>query len=208
MQRLGGLALMAVCTLAVPKPALAQVTCGAQWKLPPVGGWAEWQSKEGKAKLALVGQEEKDGKPSYRIELASGGNVMQMVVPGFPWQMDQVNEMVVQQAGQAPMKMSGPMLDMMKSRMPQGGVGAIARKCASMKVIGEESVTVPAGTFKATHLKNDEGDEVWASADVPFTVVRFRGKGEETVLAGMGKDAKTAIVGTPTEMQGMGMPRN
>lgn len=210
-QRLSGLALVALCTLTAP--VVAQGTgCGSQWKMPAVGSWAEWQGKDGKSRVALVSQEAKGGKTLYRLEMASDRGTMQMVVPSFPFEMDQVDEMVMQQNGQPPMKMTGQTLAAMRSNMPTNtGMSALARKCGTMKVVGEETLTVPAGTFKTTHLKNDEGDEVWASPDVPFTMVKFKGKDSESVLAGQGKDAKTAIVGTPTEMNPgmmMGPPKN
>jgi hypothetical protein len=101
------------------------------------------------------------------------------------------------------MKMSGQMLAMMKSQMPakQGGMADLARRCAAMTVVGVETITVPAGTFKTTHLKDKGGEEVWASGDVPFAVVKHTGPSGATVLAATGKDAKSAITGTPVEMQ-------
>ena len=205
LQRLGGTMLVAVCTMAVPAVVAAQGSgCGSQWTMPAVGSWAEWQGKDGKSRVALVGKEEKDGKTLYRLEMASAKGTMQMVVPAFPFQMDQVVEMVLQQTGQPPMKMSGQTLAMI--HVPASGMADLARKCASMKVVGQESITVPAGTFPTTHLKNADGDEVWASTTVPFTMVKYTGKDGESVLSGTGADAKTAIVGTPTEMPGM--PRN
>ncbi len=207
-QQIGGLVLAALCISAMPSVARAQNACGKEWKIPAVGSWAEWSGKEGKTRLSVIDQEDKAGKTLYRVEVGNGGNVMQMVVPSFPWEIDQVEEMVMQQTGKAPMKMSGQMLQMMRSHMPSnnGGPGELAKKCAAMKVVGEESITVPAGTFKATHLKSDSGDEVWASADIPFSVIKYSGKEGQTVLTATGKDAKTALTGTPTEMQ-MGMPR-
>lgn len=213
-QRLGGMVLLAACIVAAPAALRAQ-GCGSNWKIPPVGSWAEWQGKMDKTRIAVVGQEDKGGKTLYRVEMAGGSNggVMQMVVPGFPWQMDQVEEMVMQRNGQPPMKMSGDMMAQVRAHMPPaGGAADIARRCAAMKTVGEETVTVPAGTFKTTHYKDDTGNEVWISTDVPFGMIKYTGKdGTVSTLTGTGKDAKTAIVGTPTEMSPgmmMGPPKN
>jgi hypothetical protein len=101
--------------------------------------------------------------------------------------------------------------------------------CADLTKVGEETVTVPAGTFKTTHyhFKSDrnvngmqissEGD-VWVNPDVPFGMVKESGKtsgmrGEQEmtmVLTATGKDAKSSITETPQEMgpgMMMGPPR-
>ena len=179
-------------------------SCGAQWKTPPVGSWSEWQTATSTTRIALVGTEKVADTTLYDIELSSGNQgTMQLLVPGYPWNVDQVHQMIMQRPGQPPMKMSGQMLAMMKSQMPakQGGMADLARRCAAMTVVGVETITVPAGTFKTTHLKDKGGEEVWASGDVPFAVVKHTGPSGATVLAATGKDAKSAITGTPVEMQ-------
>lgn len=218
MTRLGGVALVA-CTVALPAVAHAQNPCSSDWNLPAAGSWAEWKGMgkdaQSVTRIAVIDQEQRNGKPYYRLEMASSEaqGVFQMVVPSL-WQFDQVDEMVMQQDGKPPMKMSGQMLAMMRSRIPQGknGLGDIASRCGEMKVVGTETVTVPAGTFKTTHLKNADGDEVWATKDVPFNMVKYNGKDAHMELTGTGKDAKTAIVGTPQEMgmpgMGGGKPKN
>ncbi|MFI5209023.1 MAG: hypothetical protein ACHQ2E_01145 [Gemmatimonadales bacterium] len=201
---IGGTVLL--CALgAVASPALAQGgSCGSQWKTPPVGSWSEWQSGSQTTRIAVVGTEKQADTTLYDIELSSGNQgTMQLLVPAFPWNMDQVHQMIMQRPGQPPMKMSGQMLAMMKSQMPakQGGMADLARRCASMTVVGVETITVPAGTFKTTHLKDQGGEDVWASGDVPFAVVKHTGSTGVTVLSATGKDAKSAITGTPVEMQ-------
>jgi hypothetical protein len=204
---IGGSA-MVLALAAVSRPARAQEGgCGSEWKTPAVGAWSEWQTGSSTTRIAVVGSEKQNGATLYEIELSNGGQgTMQLLVPGFPWNMDQVQQMIMQRPGQQPMKMSGQMLAMMRQHMPtsQGGMADLAKRCAAMTVIGVESVTVPAGTYKATHLKDKGGEEVWASADVPFAVVKHTGPNGSTVLSSTGSGAKTVITGTPVEMtQGM-----
>jgi len=75
-------------------------------------------------------------------------------------------------------------------------------------VVGWESVTVPAGTFRALHVKTDDGGEVWASRDVPFGLVRTHGKQGDLALTGRGADAKSSITEKPLEMPAMPMPKD
>jgi hypothetical protein len=97
----------------------------------------------------------------------------------------------------------------MRSRMPKD---MMAEACSSQKMtrIGEESVTVPAGTFHTIHYRNtDSGNEVWVSTSIPFGMVKnHMARGGDIVLTGMGTDAKSQITETPQEMPGMGMPHN
>jgi len=217
--QVGGAVLVAVCTLAVPAAAQTDI-CGIKFKTPAAGSWAEWQGMglgdSGTHRIAVIDDEQRNGKTYHRIEMTSSRSpgAMQMVVPGWPPEMQNVDEMVVQRPGQPPMKMSGEMLNTMKNAMPatKDPMTDFAKQCHRMKMLGTESVTVPAGTFKTTHMRDDStASDVWWTPDVPFGMVKFVGKDISTQLVGTGKDAKTVIVGTPTEMPmmpGMGKPKN
>jgi hypothetical protein len=200
-----------------PSGVWAQQKCGRELRMPVVGGWAEWKAVRGSARFALVDSERKGTETLYRLELSGGGEnggVMQVVVPEFPFQMDAAQELVMMRPGSPPVKMSGQMLEMMKANIRQHPnlTMDLMSRCASLVVVGAESVTVPAGTFKTRHLKDaTTGDEVWVSERVPFGVVKHVGKGTgETVLVATGTGAKTAITETPIEMPPgmMGPPRN
>jgi hypothetical protein len=202
--------LLAVAA-GTPARVAAQQQCGKEWKMPVVGGWAEWRASRGSARFALVGSEQKEGRTLYRVEMSAGGEsggVMQVVVPDFPFRMDAAEELVMMRPGSPPMKLSGTMLEMMKANLRQhpNATLDLASRCASLTIVGEESVTVPAGTFKTRHLKDAAtGDEVWVSERVPFGLVKHVGKQSgETVLVATGAGAKSMITGTPIEM-GPGM---
>jgi hypothetical protein len=66
--------------------------------------------------------------------------------------------------------------------------------------IGEESVTVPAGTFTCQHWKKNDGkNEIWANDRIsPFGMVREVTPGTTRVLVKVITDAKDHITGTVT----------
>ena len=137
-------------------------------------------------------------------------------------------ETVVKRGDQPAMKMPAGMMGMMRGGQGQGqpqpsapGQGAPGRggmgrgmgrsaaanwmqQCRSLTVVGQESVTVPAGTFKATHLRNaNDSTDVWVSREVPFGMVKSQSAGMTAELSAMGKDAKKSITETPKDMPGM-----
>jgi hypothetical protein len=104
-----------------------------------------------------------------RLELSMTGQrgamVMQMVVPGYPYEMTQIKEMVMQRGTEAPMRMPESMLSMMRSRMPNASQVNEA-SCGRMTEVGKERITVPAGTYQTTHYRDSTGGtDVW----VPIT---------------------------------------
>jgi hypothetical protein len=78
----------------------------------------------------------------------------------------------------------------------------VEQKCkeGAIVVVGWETVTVPGGSFRALHFR-DEDDEGWMSADLGFPLVRFVSKKNGTMeLTGHGSDATSSITETPQVM--------
>lgn len=209
MRRLVPLAL-ASAVLAAPVAAQSN-PCGDKGpKLPAAGGWASYHADSSDFKMLFVGHE--SGGDRVELAMTRVGRdgqprpvVMQVVVPGFPYNMSQATEMVMQGEGRPPMKVSGQMMQMMTSRMPQNQQGLTPEQCAALTVVGRESVTVPAGTFQTTHMRDAQhGVDVWVDPGVPFGTVKVVSQAHTLVLTGSGTGGKTAIVGTPQEM-GPGM---
>lgn len=202
----------ALLALTYQSPLAAQA-CPTDIKAPPAGSWAEYSSGDGTIRLAILGNETRAGKSMVRMEMAmtskDGPAIMQMVVPGYPYEMGDIQELVVKAQGRPAMKMNEQMLGMMRSRMPKDAMAEACRN-SHMTRVGEESVTVPAGTFQATHYRDaNAGNDVWVSASVPFGMVKTHStQGGDIVLSGKGTDAKSQITETPQEMPGMGMPHN
>jgi hypothetical protein len=191
----------------VVQSALAQ-DCTVGIKSPPPGSWAEYTTADGSMRLALLGNETRAGKSLVRVEMSmvsrEGPTVMQVLVPGYPYDMATIEDFVIKPAGQPAMRMSAQMRQMMVGRMPRDQIAEACRN-AQMTRVGEESVTVPAGTFKAVHYRDaSSGNDVWVSESIPFGLVKTKmARGGEIVLSGQGSDAKSQITETPQEM---GMP--
>lgn len=191
----------------VAAPAAAQLEkCADYMKMPAAGSWAEYQTREGSIRMSVLGEEEHDGKKMQRLEMSiggAGGSIVQMVVPGWPYQPDGIHEMVMKTGDQPAMKVSGRMMDMMRQNM-KTPTAQMADACERMEDLGTETVTVPAGTFETRHYRDQEtGGEVWVDADLPFGMVKAVTKEGEMVLTGHGTDAKSRITETPVEMPGM-----
>jgi hypothetical protein len=100
------------------------------------------------------------------------------------------------------MKAGGPMLGMMKGQAAKAQGVSTLQQCAQMEYVGQESVTVPAGTFTAAVYRDVKtGARVWASDQVPFGFVKsLDARGNGLVLTAYGTDATTRIRGTPQTM--------
>jgi len=218
---------------AVAVPVRAQDVCTQYRPTPAMGSWAEYQTtRDGqsmKTRVAIVGQEKRDGKDAVwfesTMETPRGRMISEMLVPSYPFEPGSAIETVVKRGDQPAMKMPAGMMGMMRGGQGQPqpsapGQGAPGRgmgrgmgrsaaanwmqQCRSLTVVGQESVTVPAGTFKATHLRNaSDSTDVWVSREVPFGMVKSQTAGMTAELSAMGKDAKKSITETPKEMPGM-----
>ncbi len=72
-------------------------------------------------------------------------------------------------------------------------------------MVGEEKVSVPAGSFSAKHFHSAKYEtDMWVSPKVPFSMLKSVGKSHELVLAATGDGAKSEITETPQEMPGLG----
>ena len=204
--------------LALPTLAQAQKNACADipkfFANPPkIGEWAEIAfEKKGDEKgpdrmrMAAVGTERREGKQMYWLQMdmtddKGKRSIIQMLTP---WDVTTLHggepaEVVMKMEGQPAMKMSGGM--MKRSAAAQGDWREF---CAKSTFVGEESVTVPAGTFKTRHYKGPDGD-TWASLDAPvWHGVKMTTEGGKTmVLSSKGTGAKNEITETPVDMKAM-----
>jgi hypothetical protein len=196
----GGLAAQ---TAAEACAAVRQVKVG-QWSSYRMSGHDQGPSE---MRLAIVGTEQAEGKAHYWFELkmttSEGPMIMQVLTPEFPYEQGTIRAMVMKAGDQPAMKMPAQMMGMMNQQA--AGASADAwRKCGEASVVGWETVTVPAGSMRALHLKIKDGGDAWVSPDVPFGMVKYAGaEHEEIVLVGHGADAKSSITEKPMDMPGM-----
>ena len=82
-----------------------------------------------------------------------------------------------------------------------GGEKSGFEKCAESTTVGWESVTVPAGTFRALHVKDANGKgDYWVVPSLALGLVKAHDDGGEQgdlVLTDHGTGAKDAITETP-----------
>jgi hypothetical protein len=181
-----------------------------------VGQWASFEgassSDRGKLRLAVVGSERGRGADStlYWFEVNFAGQepgksgVVQILAPTLASGSAAPRSLIVKIGAQPAMRLSGEMAGMMGQKPGQDNSAFDwASRCSSAHVVGWESVTVPAGTFRALHVTTDDAGEVWASRDVPFGLVKLHGKQGDLVLAARGTDAKSSITEKPVDMGGM-----
>jgi hypothetical protein len=200
---------------ASPASANAQGACADVPKFfsrpPKIGEWAEvsWEAKDkdepDRMRIAAVKQEQREGKQMYWLQIVMNNKgkrtIMQMLTP---WDITAVAapkpaEVVMKMGDQPAMKMSGAML----GRSPAAKTDW-RDFCAKSAFVGEESVTVPAGTFKTRHYQGPDGD-TWASMDAPvWHIVKMTTKnGKTMVLTARGTGAKNEIAETPVDMKAM-----
>ncbi len=182
-------------------------------KPPAIGRWAELKMDKPSSdrgpttmRMAVVGRESKAGKPLYRVQMTStdprSGQplIIQMLAP---WGLDAVggreqSEIVMKMGDQPAMKMTRG------KGIPDQGQSDLRKQCAKAKFVGEESVTVPAGTFKARHYASPDG-ESGVSADVPvWHIVKSVDTDKSSMtLTAVGDGAKNEITETPLDFKTM-----
>ena len=207
----------AAALLSMASPVQAQDVCAENFKWPKVGTWAEYRGTYEKktpvsSRYAVVGTESRNGAAYKWVELKMHDDkrnqdmIYQMLVPDAgPMQMDQVQEVVMKMGADPAMKMGGMMMKMMRGQLSKNS--AFKDACTEAAMVGEEKVTVPAGSFQAKHFRSDKYDtDSWIDPKVPFSMLKSVGKSHEVVLVATGDGAKSSITEEPKEMPGRGGP--
>jgi len=206
------------------RPAAAQASrdkdkfCGlVQNRTLAVGTWATYNWTGGRTngntmRMAVVGKETQEGTTYYWYEVSLGDPnrprdkmIMQMLVPGLG--TGSVRSMVMKSGDQPAMKLPAQMIQMVNSSPGMNMAADLVRQCQAMEAVGWERVTVPAGEFRALHMRNPGSQmvsEVWVQPEMQFSMVKAVLKdGAVMELTGQGTDAKSSITETPQEMPGL-----
>jgi hypothetical protein len=206
--------LLSLSLLVAPPAAGQGQECLAGMKMPEVGQWAEYQGILNKKdpytmRYAVVGAEDREGKSMKWLELSMVGTgkdknmVYQVLTPGTPAEMDQAQEIIFKPGERPAMKMNAMMMKMVRGQLSKNSV--LGNMCEGVSLAGEESVTVPAGTFKSLRYHNSKYDShTWVVPKLPFFMVKATGKDFEMSLVSTGDGAKSSITETPQEMPGLG----
>ena len=202
--------------LLAAAPAVQAQDCLEQIRFPKVGRWAEYKALyNGKdpymVRYAVIGSEKRGGADLKWVELRMVGQdkdknfTYQVLVPGSPTEMAQVQEIIMKAGDRPAMKMNGMMLKMIRGQLDKQNF--LADVCKQVTLVGKEKVTVPAGHFQATHFHSAKyGSDSWVASSVPFALVKSVGKNYQMELAVYGNGAKSSITEQPQEMPGMGGP--
>lgn len=171
---------------------------------PRIGDWAELRmntknQKPAVSRISFVGKEQRGGREMYRMQMVMMMEGKPLIMQTLtPWDMslmtqDHDREGVMKMGDQPAVRMSFP--------EKQGGVYDPRKECAKTKYVGEETVAVPAGSFKAQHYSWADGD-MWVSPKVPgMRMVKMVAKdGSTMVLTAVGTGAKNEITEKPMDM--------
>jgi hypothetical protein len=209
----GRIVVASAVALFLAQPARAQdlrAVCQKAFH-PPVGAWSEFRSTggshSGAMRMAVVGKETRGGQDFYWLEFSMHGFRMgeepgpmdtmtvisKFLAPGFGPEIGQARVRIMKFGSLPAMEMSehGPAPESSPSMLDN---------CARGRVVGWEQVTVPAGTFRALHVKDpDDGSDTWIDPDLPFAVVKGADPSDSTTveLISHGMGAKTQITETP-----------
>jgi len=212
------LRMASLLTLLCATPLIAQdkekLCTDIQNRPMRVGQWADYRWTGGRTngstmRMALVGTENVGTKPHYWYEIAfndasrgTGKTIIQILVPGLAFQASAVKALILKSGTEPAMRMSEEAVRMMGSRMGQNFATEFAHKCQETEVVGWEQVTVPAGTFRALHVRHTgEQTDAWLLSDLYFGLLKATLKdGSSMALTARGADAKSSITETPTMM--------
>ena len=207
---------LSLVLLLAAAPVVRGQDCLEQIKFPGVGRWAEYKALyNGKdpytVRYAVIGSEKRGGADLKWVELRMVGQdkdktfTYQVLVPGSPTEMAQVQEIIMKAGDKPAMKMNGMMMNMIRGQLDKQNF--LADVCKDMSLVGKEKVTVPAGRFQAKHYHSAKyGSDSWVASSVPFALVKSVGKNYQMELAVHGNGAKSSITEQPQEMPGMGGP--
>lgn len=184
-----------------------------------VGQWAGYRWTGGRTdgttiRFAVVGTEAYQGAPHYWYEMQmndpskgdKGRTIIQMLVPSLAFQKGVVRGIVMKNGTEPAVRMPEQMVAMMGGRMAASVAAEMTRGCQEMEVVGWEEVTVPAGTFRALHVRHPrDKTEAWIRPELFFAMVKVTMNDGAMVLTGHGSDARSSITETPRDMMG---PRN
>jgi hypothetical protein len=179
---------------------------------PVVGNGAIYESTSGSdtkntMEMLVVGKDTAGGKEAYWFEFGHDMQGKGTMYMKFLLTKDdfQVQRMIMQLPGRPAMELP---TNMMAAQHNQ-----VVEAMSNWAQVGNESVTVPAGTFTCVHWKKNDGtSEVWANESIsPFGLVKEIGSGTTMVLTKVltgVQDHITGPVQSLPNMPAMPQPQN
>lgn len=161
---------------------------------PRVGSWWEYEMTANGEKVAIrqacVGEEVTEGKTYYWQETKTSTDDGQTIIKMLVSLEGEVKRHVVKSPGQPAMEMPPQMIQKRKA----------AEEGAKPEEVGQETVRVPAGSFKCTHYRISGPEIVDSWISDKGALIKTSSKGSVMVLKAYGTGAKTEITETPQKM--------
>jgi len=179
---------------------------------PPVGAWSEFRARGGSEagrtmRFSSVGRET-HGDTAYiwlefvihglgKGEMQGVGDTITMITkvlaPGFGPGMELARTHIIKLGSMPAMEMP------VRGHSPDAGPSMLD-DCERSRVVGWEQVTVPAGSFRALHVRDAEsGADTWVDPDLPFGMVKGGDASDSSLveLVAHGTGATSRITETP-----------
>lgn len=206
---------LAAALVSCASPLAAQGRCDGAVQAPAPGGWGEYVvvAPRGNApttvRFAVIGREKRGGRDLIRFETRargrSGGSVTtQVVVPGYPYTNETLQDVVVQRGNEPPVRWGPALLARARASAQSALHRLIGEACTGATLVGEEEIKVPAGVFRTRHFRNPEAaSDIWISEAVPFGIVKVTGpEGASMELLGQGAGGRSSITSEPRVVNG------
>ncbi|HET7790622.1 MAG TPA: hypothetical protein VFK78_07470 [Gemmatimonadales bacterium] len=180
-----------------------------------VGRWASYattrRGRSDSVRIAIIGSERDHDTTFYWFEFSShernGDAVVFQILMPAAYDVGHARAAVMKSGTEQAIKIPMQMFRMTAGRTFKDPREDFVHRCARAHLVGWESVTVPAGTFRAAHLlvtdSLDHGHkgDVWATPDVGIGLVKMvEDDGTTMILTGRGTGAKSGITEQPREM--------
>lgn len=164
--------------------------------------WRGGQMTGSKTRVAVVGTELQDRVPYYWFELSlddparPAAKMTVQLLAGGPGSVSAGIRRAVMKMGTMPPMTVPPETVQMFNGI---NVAQIARECRSMQLVAWDDLSVPAGKFRAMHLRDARTSaDFWITPGAQSGIVKLIWKdGSTAVLTAQGSDAKSSISGMP-----------
>ena len=182
---------------------------------PVVGAGAQYEMDKNDGtktnfEMAVVGKEPVNGKDAYWFETTMDGqtgDISMKVLLVVDGNSSHAEKMIMQLPGRQPIEMPVAGIgDMGGGQIPGPPMLPEAQDIRDKADdLGNESVTVPAGTFSCEHYKAKDGStDVWLTKDAPpYGLVKMQGKDQTTLLTKVLTNVHDKITGTPEQFDPM-----
>ena len=164
--------------------------------------WTGGQMNGSKTRVAVVGKELQDQTPFFWFEVSlddparPAAKMTVQLLAGGPGSVSAGIRRAVMKMGSLPPMTVPPETVQMFNGI---NVAQIARECRSMQLVAWDDLSVPAGKFRAMHLRDARTSaDFWITPGAQSGIVKLIWKDGSTAgLTAPGSDAKASISGMP-----------